>query len=87
MTAKFRCFSKAMYMGREVQIIGVTYGHVINPRSGIKYDLRVTNGMHSYDYKNVPESHLKEIPKPKQNEVLDFCAAANHSKKAAEKRV
>lgn len=86
MTAKFKCFSKVLYMGREAEIRGVTYGHATNPRSGVKYDLRVFTGLHSYEYKNVPESHLKEIVKPQENEVLQFVSAAKFYKKAAENR-
>lgn len=80
---KFRCFNKALYMGKECEIRGVTRGHATNPRIGVRYDVRIhTAHGHSYDYRNIPESHLTEIPKPKTNEVLQFVAEANRLRKA-----
>lgn len=77
MAAKFKCFHKALYMGKEVEIRGVCYGHTGGYKSGVKYDVRINSGLHSYDYHNVPESHLKEIPKSETNEVLQIVAEHN----------
>lgn len=82
MAAKFKCFQKALYNGKEVTIVGHRYGHATRIDIGHRYDVRVyTSANNYYDYPNIPEDHLKEIPAPQRNEVLQFVAAANLFKK------
>lgn len=90
MAAKFRCFQKVMKDDDEVEIREVFKNRADDVRqflkdkapSQVKYRVRkyLENGRF-FDYPNVSENDLREIPKPHRNEILDFVAAANLFKK------